>query len=522
MQRMLIALSAILSVGACAAADPHPEPNQNTPSTSQPVVRPNDTSGLLSHAELRDFLQETEQLGRRQTGSPNHHYFLDMMERRLQSAGVQTEQEPWTFTRFFIAEEDARQRERINNGLSGAPWTADQSDAVKFEILDRAGETIAELPVAAYHPFSGATGPEGVEGEISINPFIVRDRIVVHAYGNTHPPRSAVRDITGRRALFVHDPDGDFAESQTVDRTPMNKVFPLWSKHRGLRGKSLGLITLFEDYPFDWLQETHVPHIAQGRSDVPGLLIDRDTRDEFERQMEGDGERVRITLDAEFDTNARSFTLVATVPGQSAETILLNAEADGVTAYQGTGAAVVIGILRDLAQRPLAERPRTVKAIFTTHYSGSRAMEAWAEANAHLEDDVVALVGLETMAGQRWIQDASGEFVRSDDLQPMWSYVSGKRSDILATLMREMIENITNSPAHVLIEDSVVFSESTYLHREWDLPVITTLSTPAYNISAMVPIANKIDYSVLYDLQVGYAQIIDRLMNVPRADLDQL
>ena len=424
MRRWFVTLSATLVMGACAAAEQRQSPFENPSSTSQPDIKIRDANGLFSRAELRDFLQQTEQLGRRQTGSPNHHYFLDMMERRLQSAGVQTEQEPWTFTRFFIAEEDARQRERINNGLSGRPWTADQSDAVKFEILNGSGDTISELPVAAYHPYSGATGPDGVEGEISINPFVVRNRIVVHAYGNTHPPRSAVRDITGRRALFVHDPNGDFNESPTVDRTPMNKVFPLWSKHRGLKGKSLGLITLFEDYPFDWLQETHVPHIAQGHSDVPGLLIDRDTRDEFERQMKGEGKRVRITLDAEFDPVAKSFTLVATVPGQTTETILLNAEADGVTAYQGTGAAVVVGILRDLAQRPLSDRPRTVKAIFTTHYSGSRAMEAWAEANAHLKDDVVALVGLETMAGQRWIQGKSGEFIRSNDLQPMWSYVS--------------------------------------------------------------------------------------------------
>ncbi|MEL6259127.1 MAG: hypothetical protein AAFQ67_08725, partial [Pseudomonadota bacterium] len=265
-----------------------------------------------------------------------------------------------------------------------------------------------------------------------------------------------------------------------------------------------------------------VPHIAQGKSDVPGLLLDREARDEFKRQMEGAGERVRITLDAEFDSQAQSFTLVATVPGESDEIILMNAEADGVTAYQGTGAAVVVGILRDLAQRPLSERPRTVKAIFTTHYSGSRAMEAWAEANPQLQDKVVALVGLETMAGRRWIQNAAGDFVETSDLQPMWSYVSGGKNDVLAVSMRDMIEGLSRSPAHALIEDSVVFSESTYLHREWDLPVITTLSTPAYNISAMVPVAEKIDYSVLYELQAGYAAIVDKLMDVPRKDLDRL
>ena len=104
----------------------------------------------------------------------------------------------------------------------------------------------------------------------------------------------------------------------------------------------------------------------------------------------------------------------------------------------------------------------------------------------------------------------------------MWSYVSGGKNDVLAVSMRDMIEGLSRSPAHALIEDSVVFSESTYLHREWDLPVITTLSTPAYNISAMVPVAEKIDYSVLYELQAGYAAIVDKLMDVPRKDLDRL
>lgn len=220
-----------------------------------------------------------------------------------------------------------------------------------------------------------------------------------------------------------------------------------------------------------------------------------------------------LCLEAKYDDNAESYTLVATLPGQSDEIILLNGEGDGVTAYQATGPAALLGTMRRLASKPISERPRTVIALFSTHYCGSQGAKAWIDQNAKLRDKVVAYVGVESVAAERWIQDARGNFRKGEGLQPSWSYVSGGKNGRLVQLMMEMVVKQQLQP-HTLVEDSVVFSEATVFHREWNLPTISTLSTPAYNLSASVPVVEKIDIDASDRIQRGYAGVIDELMKI--------
>ena len=99
-----------------------------------------DASLIPSERTIRGQVEQMVSLGPRLTGSPAHRAWIDHLENGLTRAGVSMSRDHFNFTRW-----------------SARSWS--------LEVLD--GQGAGPVPVSSYFPYSGATGPAGVEAPLA-------------------------------------------------------------------------------------------------------------------------------------------------------------------------------------------------------------------------------------------------------------------------------------------------------------------------------------------------------------------
>jgi len=97
---------------------------------------------------------------------------------------------------------------------------------------------------------------------------------------------------------------------------------------------------------------------------IPALYVGADEGAQL-KQLAASGGSARIDL-ANTDLAETVNTLTATLPGQSAERIIIESHTDGMNAVWDNGPLVMVEMLRYFSQLPLDCRPKTLEFDFTT------------------------------------------------------------------------------------------------------------------------------------------------------------
>jgi hypothetical protein len=156
------------------------------------------------------------------------------------------------------------------------------------------------------------------------------------------------------------------------------------------RAGAAGMIIAF-DLPREQMAGYFEPHKGT-HYDVPAVFIGIDEREHLRRLVTAGAVHVEVAVDATIET-APTRNVFATLPGRSAERIVLVTHTDGNTWVQENGIAALLALATYLAALPIEQRPRTIELAFTAahlHISKEGSAHYASQLDRDYDDGTVA------------------------------------------------------------------------------------------------------------------------------------
>src|SRR5436190_9181811 len=267
--------------------------------TAPPAIR----AGLLpSERAVWDQQVWMAKLGPKYTGNKAHTEFVEFLAREMTATGLEVQRERYTLPRW-----DARRTEIAVTPARGTRFT---------------------VPVTSYFPYSGQTPAAGVTGEL--------------AFAGTNP-KFDLNNLKGKIALVECPTNvrkwGD--EYRPWGIYPATETFP--SSYRPARASvndltqfqkagAVAVILIWTDISDANAKDQYSP-FSRPPQGIPGLYVGRETGARL-RGLIGDA-AVTLVLEADVTPDTPTDTLIATLPGASAdEVIIINTHTDGPNATE--------------------------------------------------------------------------------------------------------------------------------------------------------------------------------------------
>lgn len=346
-----------------------------TPARAQPTSCPDtiDETVFASAAELRALNAKIASFGLRNPGSIEHNRMLDWLEREFRAIpGMRLRSDYYSLTRWQPLSRAAGSRTLPrplgepagdDGGLRPLPRPfTTQRDLAEAGAL--AVDGIGTIPVAGAIPFTVPTSSGGARGELVYIPNDVpitadnaRGKIVVREV----PPGSIAYVLFRAIAHYVTP---DFPESGNYDRAFLRAFDP--SLIEAGQAGAVGLVFVW-DVPGDQVRGYWGPHTGT-RYHVSGVFVGNEQGARL-KQLAEEGRSARIVVRARWD-RGRTRNIIATLPGQTRERIVVNTNTDGNTWVQENGPAGMIALARYLATLPRECRQRDVQFALTSAHMG--------------------------------------------------------------------------------------------------------------------------------------------------------
>lgn len=351
---LLLGLVAALVLGACSSSDDDDSPSTSESAADGPSDCPTrvDADRFTSAEELRDLAAEFNDFGMRSPASDQHEASLDWIADLLAEVpGMEVEWDEFTIDRWQPTTE-----------APGETPGRDLAEAGGLVVTTDDGEE--EVPVIGAVPFSLPTDDDGATGELvhipedeEVTPDNAEGRIVVREVPTSVLPYDVFEDIS-------HYLTDDLPEEGDYDRPylrPLNELLI----EAGQAGAA-GLIMVW-DAPTDQLRGYWDPHTGT-RFQVPSVFLGSDEADRI-LALADEGASARIDVRAEWD-EAPTRNLIATLPGQSDERIVVNTNTDSVTWIQENGVIAAVALARYFGDLPEECRARTIEFGLTSNHLG--------------------------------------------------------------------------------------------------------------------------------------------------------
>lgn len=297
-----------------------------------------DTATLPSQAQVWAWQEALNRFGIRLTGSKAHQDSIDFLEREVRRMGLAVHRDRHPFTKW----EPRR-------------WSLTVADPSKGP---------QSLPVAAYFPYSGTTGAEGVVAEVV--PCGAAPGDFRGAAGKIALVEVSVSSLPSfllfkKRSAMPASEDIPFWVSSPV----VSSVLKRPDLERAKAAGAVGVIAVWKDLSPATVRGQYLP-FTTALKDCPALWVDGPTGDRLKR-LAAARAKVRMVLDAEVDAAASTDTLYAILPGSSGtESILVNTHTDGPNATEENGAVGLLAMASHFARQPAESRRRDLVFAFVT------------------------------------------------------------------------------------------------------------------------------------------------------------
>ncbi len=312
---------------------------------------------LMDKAELEMWQRRMVELGPRLTGSPALDAWHDQLAHELEVMGLEV------------------QREKV-------PVTWWDHQEWSLDLLD--GDTAEPIELSSYYPYSGFTSEEGVTAEIvDIGKGLPQDFILNDVAGKIVFLEVDLLPLTLAlfygTASYVHDPDlnttplTDYTRMSLSILTPQLSILPpeqttalALAEMQGAVGAVISL-----QGSRDNVAGQYSPfHAGPGDHQVPAVYVDRETGDALKARLAGKQANLRLII--EESTNEDMTDIIATLPGQSDEVVIVNTHTDGTSASEENGTIGVLSMAKYFSSLPLKCRQRTFVFVLTPgHFQGS-------------------------------------------------------------------------------------------------------------------------------------------------------
>jgi hypothetical protein len=303
--------------------------------------------------------------------------------------------------------------------------------------VEAASGSLQDVPVAGAVPFSLPTTEEGTPGELV---HVDHDQPITTATRG----KVVLREVAPAAipyALFHaigHHMTADLPLTGDYDRAYLRPFDPTLVE-AGTAG-AVGVVFLW-DAPTDQIWAYWGPHTGT-RYHVPAVHVGNDRADEL-RRLAAEGRTAHVTVRAKWD-RARTRNLVATLPGQRRERIVINTHTDGNTWVQENGSAALLALARAFAALPAHERERDIEFALTSAHLGFTD-DGTFRYGARLDEDydrgtVAFVLGIEHL-GTREIQPADpGGRLELTGVGEVMSWSAPEESPVLVEAVVEAVQ----------------------------------------------------------------------------------
>ncbi len=428
-------------------------------------------------------------LGPKYTGNKAHVEFVEWLATNLQSAGLDLVRENHRFTRW----------EERKSALTITPAT---------------GKSFA-APVTSYFPYSGQTGAEGVTGEL--------------VYCGSSP-KFDMSNVSGKIALLDAPisprPWGEWYQPYGInppDKSLPHEVWPARSSVSDLtpfkKAGALGVVLVWTNVSDANAQDQYAP-FSRPLQNIPGLWVGHETGAKLKALAAG-GAKATVTLQADLIPDTSTDTLIATLPGSSAdEIIIVNTHTDGPNATEENGGVGIVALAKYFAKIPKAERPRTMVFILTTgHFAGPYVPSIRGVIDSHPElvKKAVAAVTIEHLGCREWADDKSLHYRATGEDE--WSIAISPHP----TPAKFMLEALQGSSVHNIAVANPVkggfLGEGSGLSRA-GIPTIGYMPMPSYLLAGPQDgCIGKLSSPLMYSQIQVFAKVLHKIHATSAAEL---
>lgn len=462
--------------------------SQVVPLLAEPAASPFKPNLLPSQKDVWDQLVWMAKLGPKYTGNKAHTEFVEFLATELKASGVDVQRERYTLPRW-----EAKRWDISVAPASGAGFKA---------------------PVTSYFPYSGHTPAAGVTGEL--------------VYGGM-APKFSLDNLTGK-VVFV-----EFATNtrqwaklyQPWGINPPGETFP--ESYRPARGGvsdltqfqkagAVGVILGWTDVSDENAADQYTP-FSRPPQGIPGLYVGRETGARI-KSLAGSGAKATVVLEADVFPDTPTDTLIGTLPGQSAdEIIIVNSHTDGPNATEENGGIGILALAKYFSKLPKSERKRTLVFPLTTgHFAGPwvPSIRGVLQKYPELIKKAVAALTVEHLACREWLDDASMHYKPTGKYE--WSVaISPNRST--GMIMAEALRGSVDRAAAVNPVNGGWLGEGGGLSRA-GVPTIGYIPQPNYLLAGPANCCiDKLSPELLHSQILVFAKVIHAMDAMSAADL---
>lgn len=362
--------------------------------------------------ELWGWLKQLHDFGPvRATGTPQARAFEDWLEVQFKKLGFSIERIPYRLT----------------------SWECDVKDCSISVTED--GKKARPVEVVAYYPFAASTlGKPAVTGRVlyaGAGDQAVKD-LVAKTDAATLAESIVVVDMSLQGWGFRGVPNiypKTFPETQVPIPTSPNPLLQGGKPSMdAVEGKVKGLVLCYVDVSDDGARHNYLPFGDPHRK-TPALWVGR-KGSEYLKSVSG---KASLTLrcDARLTPEARTDTLIATLPGKSEEVVFVTTQTDGPNEVNDNGPLGVLALATHAARSK--DRRRTlVCALPTGHYAGGAIRDpvtgsgkgagtrAVMDAHPEIMARVVGGLSMEQMGATEWLDDGEKWYAAGRPAVDLW------------------------------------------------------------------------------------------------------
>ena len=344
--RLTVSLAGVLAIWLALA------PAANAASCPQVV----DPAHFASEAQLYKMTAKFNSFGPRVLGSSAHNKAIDWLEERARGIGLRVHSEPFR-PYAWLPRTHFKHRPGLDIGAAGG-LSVTKPDGSRVNVPD-AGAVHWSKPTSRT---GGANGKlvylpadQPITAESSAGKVVIRDFQI----GSL--PFGAVGPLLG--LYLTPDLEG---------YTDYSRPYLSPNAHTDLMDASLagaaGVIYTF-DVPGKQVRGYYDPHVGTLYR-VPAVFVGSAQATRL-KALAAQGSSARVTVRAKV-ARKKTRNLIARLPGQSSEKIVLVANTDGNSWVQEDGVIGMLAFGRYYANLPKACRPRTLELVFSSAHDGFR------------------------------------------------------------------------------------------------------------------------------------------------------
>ena len=326
----------------CASATIHAQPCPVAP----------DPAALPDVAALQKMNAFVDRLGLRATGSPTHARFVNWIRRQLKKIdGVTLDELEFPIQR----------------------WTGGKTKLV----LSVGGQDV-RLQVAGPIPYCAPTSGRGVTaplvlvpGDQAITAANASGRIVVRPAPAGNVPNAAFSLPV--ISWSIYDPNATIDPTGTFYGDFIAYNARVADLRAAATAGAAGLLFV-KELPREQIVGHYEPYEGT-QWGVPGAFLGADEGKQLTDAIAAGGQpRARLSVRAKVKRVVTP-SILATIPGQSPQRIVIDSHTDGTNAVEDNGPLAMVAMARYFAGLPMACRPRTIQLAFSTAHFYQRVAD---------------------------------------------------------------------------------------------------------------------------------------------------